>query len=141
MRWPVPGHRGYFEDTEAKAKAKAKLYTKAGGAAEYHADQKRLEGAPKKRRRSSKKAPMSMAFVRRMLESGGALVREERPLPWLCLTVPLKKKSKLGVIRQIHLEMREYGDEGVVVRVRDFIVPKHRADDAIKLLQRLHELG
>jgi outer membrane lipopolysaccharide assembly protein LptE/RlpB len=97
--------------------------------------------APKKRRRSSKKAPMSMAFVRRMLEQNGVGVQEERSVPTLRLHVKLKAKNKFGVASSFYVEAREVG-EFMWLGVRQSIsVPKERMGDALKLLQRLHELG
>jgi len=95
------------------------------------------KAAPK--RRSSKRAPMTLAAVRRFLDDG-ITTAEYVPRETVRVTVPMKKKSyPLGLFFVV---LMEDAHQNVFLRLPSTVsVPKDRVNDALKLLRRLHELS
>jgi hypothetical protein len=90
-----------------------------------------------KRRRSSKRRPMTMTEVRRFLTEDGIVSREEMPVAEVRLEVPMKKADFRG---KFHVIMSD-GKEKAYLRCSVSVsVSKERVGDALRLLRRLHEM-
>jgi hypothetical protein len=97
-----------------------------------------LDGKAPKRRRSSKRKPMTLASVARSVDPDLASAHVKASQPVLQLTVPTKvQKSGMWFTVAAH----ETG-ESLFLRLPAAVsVRKERLNEALKLLRRLHELG
>jgi hypothetical protein len=92
----------------------------------------------KPKKKSAKKTPMSMVKLRSLLTKSGLNIRDEVPVREVRLEVPMVKGDFKG---RFYIYMSD-GDESAYLRCNVAIsVPKERAEEAIRLFRRLHEMN